>query len=249
MASATKSTSKPLDVSLLDAVHASTNAPIAFFDKPALIGGRRFWDGGLAGYNNPVLAGVVEALAEARSKEPDICVLSLGTNAHAWPQCDAGEPLPLGRKRDGTNCVVALRKAATAALSDPPDVASFHAYVALHRGVPKAAGRRDSNVPPPSDPVVRLCPLLRPEWNATLRQWEYPSGLTAPEFNTLWKMRADAMDAASLDLIAKFAERWIDGALPNQPIRLGDRLRCDIGDETYASGAERWKRLATTATP
>ena len=244
MASATKSTTKPFDVSLLDAIHASTNAPIVFFDKPALIGGRRFWDGGLAGYNNPVLAGVVEALAGPRSGAPDICVLSIGTKAHAWPQLDADETPPLGRKRAGTNCIAAIKKAAIAVLSDPPDVATFHAYVALNQGVPKnAGGILDSNVPPPSDPVVRLCPLLQPEWNATLQRWQYPSGLTPPEFDTLCEMQPDAMDEASLALIAKFAERWIDGALPNQPIRSGERLRCDIGDETFAMGAARWQRL------
>ena len=56
-------------------------------------------------------------------------------------------------------------------------------------------------------------------------------------------MQPDAMDDASLELIAKFAERWIDGALPNQPIRSGERLRCDIGDETFTMGAARWQRL------
>ena len=32
------------------------------FDEPAEVRGRRYWDGGLAGYNNPVLAAVVEAM-------------------------------------------------------------------------------------------------------------------------------------------------------------------------------------------
>jgi hypothetical protein len=36
--------------------------PIFAFDEPAEVRGRRYWDGGLAGYNNLVLAAVVEAM-------------------------------------------------------------------------------------------------------------------------------------------------------------------------------------------
>lgn len=51
------------DATLVEAVHASTNAPIRYYDEPAEVSGRRYWDGALGGYNNPVLAAVVEALA------------------------------------------------------------------------------------------------------------------------------------------------------------------------------------------
>ena len=33
---------------------------------------------------------------------------------------------------------------------------------------------------------------------------------------------------------------WIDGAIPNQPIRMGERMRCDIGDDTFAAAATHW---------
>jgi predicted acylesterase/phospholipase RssA len=48
---------------LAEAAHASSTAPINWFDKPAEFDGCRFWDGAMTGYNNPVLAGVVEAIA------------------------------------------------------------------------------------------------------------------------------------------------------------------------------------------
>jgi hypothetical protein len=39
-------------ISLIDAVNASSTAPVAFFDKPAIIGRQRYWDGAIGGYNN-----------------------------------------------------------------------------------------------------------------------------------------------------------------------------------------------------
>jgi hypothetical protein len=45
-----------LDPALAEAIHASTDAPINFFDSPAYLPEaapfRQFWDGGIAGYNN-----------------------------------------------------------------------------------------------------------------------------------------------------------------------------------------------------
>ncbi|HUX27275.1 MAG TPA: patatin-like phospholipase family protein, partial [Terracidiphilus sp.] len=52
-------------VRLAEAIHASTNAPVMFFDKPADFPsepGRRYWDGAITGCNNPVLAAVTEAI-------------------------------------------------------------------------------------------------------------------------------------------------------------------------------------------
>ena len=46
--SKTSTLSPSINVNLVDAIHASTNAPMTFFDKPAQIQDNRFWDGGLA---------------------------------------------------------------------------------------------------------------------------------------------------------------------------------------------------------
>jgi hypothetical protein len=53
------------DVTLAEAVHASSNAPLNFFDRPAQFGFnnkpaliRHYWDGAVGGYNNPLLAGI-----------------------------------------------------------------------------------------------------------------------------------------------------------------------------------------------
>src|SRR5690606_16757877 len=77
-------------ISLLDAIHASSNAPLNYFDQPAEIRtGYRdqrlnfpgwYWDGAVGGFNNPVLAGLVEAMTNGHGKEADdYRILSLGT--------------------------------------------------------------------------------------------------------------------------------------------------------------------------
>ena len=93
-------TGERLPLTLAEAIHASTNAPLNYFDGPARFRNRppplpqcdyRYWDGGITGFNNPVLAAVTEAiqLGAARS---DIVALSLGTGkvARAWRRPNRG---------------------------------------------------------------------------------------------------------------------------------------------------------------
>ena len=76
-------------VTLADAIHASSTAPVPFFDAPAeLSDGRRYWDGAISGNNNPVLVGITEARAEHPGM--DMHVLSIGTGNVSLA------PLPVG---------------------------------------------------------------------------------------------------------------------------------------------------------
>ena len=73
-----------------------------FFDEPAIVGDSRYWDGAVGGYNNPVLAGVCEALAGGVARQR-IRALSIGTGRTLLPmQNDEGtipEPLVQPRRR------------------------------------------------------------------------------------------------------------------------------------------------------
>jgi patatin-like phospholipase/acyl hydrolase len=76
------------EVTLRQAIHASSTAPVKFFDDPADVKDgepRRFWDGGVGGFNNPVMAGVIETLANYPERRDDIRVLSLGTGNNFLP--------------------------------------------------------------------------------------------------------------------------------------------------------------------
>jgi len=117
-------------VSLAGAVHASTNAPINYFDAPAALPGAayRFWDGGITGCNNPAVAAVVEAPVLGQTPQ-EIRVLSLGTATVSLPLAPVGAPgSPLEAPRPDSTLTGDLKKLATAILDDPPDIASFIAH-------------------------------------------------------------------------------------------------------------------------
>ena len=121
---------EPATVTLAGAVHASTNAPVNYFDAPAALPGAadRFWDGGITGCNNPAVAAIVEALVLDQAAQ-DIRVLSLGTASVSLPLAAVGGPgSPLEAPRPDSTLAGDLKKLATAILDDPPDIASFIAH-------------------------------------------------------------------------------------------------------------------------
>src|SRR6185295_15669776 len=66
------------------ALHAATNAPVRYFNRPAEVefadgSSINYWDGAVGGYNNPIMAGVIEALAGDPARRETMQVLSLGT--------------------------------------------------------------------------------------------------------------------------------------------------------------------------
>ena len=236
-ASRAQSSAPATEVTLAAALHASTNAPILFYDRPAEVGGRRYWDGAFAGYNNPVLAAVIEALANAPERADDLRVLSIGTGT-LWQPCVADDvPPPFGLVREGLGQIAAIRKAATVIIADPPDAATFHAHVALRQPMPATAAASTAGN------VVRLCALFRPLWDST-RGWQWPTGFDERDFDGYKEMALDAMDRRALDLVARVTAGWFADAIPNQPIRGGERMRCDIGHATFGAAVDHWKRIA-----
>jgi hypothetical protein len=233
-----KSSALHIGATLAEAVHASTNAPIYYFDEPAEFRGRRYWDGGLAGYANPVLAAVVEAMANFPGRTDEMRVLSIGPGTVMQALTTDGAEPPLGAPPASTWLIAALKKAGLAILADPPGAASFHAYVALGQPMP---GKGEA--PPPDSHMVRLCPFVRPIFDKATGEWNPPAGLSTREFADLVNLGADSMRARDLALIEKMGNLWIAGAIPNQPIRMGERMRCDIGDDTFGEAVAHWKRI------
>jgi hypothetical protein len=147
---ASRVSSVPDTATLLDAVNASTTAPVAFYDAPAHVEGpagtNRYWDGAIAGYNNPVMAGVVEALAAGVSHD-EIGVLSLGTATLRRPlRLDASPNdarFVTYAKRGWFSWFGDVKKFASAIVDDPPDAATYVAHVTLGGELP----RGDATVP------------------------------------------------------------------------------------------------------
>lgn len=240
-------------LTLAQAVHASTNAPILYFDKPAVVGGKQYWDGGLSGYNNPVLAAAVEALANGAARE-STAALSLGTALVSLP-LPGGElavsDVSLLKKRSRAGLITDIAKAATTVLADPPDAHSFITHLMLGGKLP-APGQTPVRVPGDRDacPVIRLNPLIQP--CRTQDQWHLPKGLEGSQFNDLVKLDMDATGREDVKLIQRLFDAWQAGHVCNQPIRAdgpdqqkkGVPPRIDIGHGTFDEAVQAWRALA-----
>ncbi|HET6160773.1 MAG TPA: patatin-like phospholipase family protein [Dongiaceae bacterium] len=243
-------------VTLAEAVHASSNAPINYFDKPAnvRIDNRdvQFWDGAITGFNNPVMAGVIEAKANGIANA-DIHVLSIGTGNTFLPLVDlkSAEHKILVAQPEKSDLPNDLQKLASSILADPPDAASFIAHVMLDGKISGNAAR-----PVTTGPIVRLNPLIQPVLASRDGSdfWILPRTVRGPDhtwgqfprdaqpaldkdrFEALVKMDMDAVEDKEVRLIREFAQLWMDDHIPNQSVRVDGRLDCQIGHRWFSQG-------------
>ncbi len=235
---------KEVDLTLAEAIHASTDAPVNFFDTPASLPEsaptRQFWDGGIAGYNNPVMVAVIEALANG-SKTSDIRALSIGTGTTFLPADPDGKLGALGqpsrrlpRRSPIDDLIADVATLATAIVDDPPDVASYHAHVALGGGVPATRAMVQA-----SGPVVRLSPMIQPVKDAG-GVWSAPPGVS--DFRALASLEMDAVEQADVLRIVEFGNAWLANSVVNQAIRVNrDTLECEIGQPTFDRAVAAWR--------
>ncbi len=233
-----RSAAKPIPATLAEAIHASSNAPIKFFDKPATFSGRQFWDGAMAGLNNPILIGLSEALA-CGVKIADIQIRSIGTGTVILPFSPTnGNPLVQAPVEAGY--LKDLDEESMCILDDPPDRATFTAYTLLNGLITGPPWPVPTN-------IVRLNPVVQPVRDAN-GTWVVPrfdvqpgEPFTVDRFTELRNLAIDTTDAESLQLIGSFAGAWLANVVPNQPIRMNrDRLECEIGQAWYQDGKSVW---------
>lgn len=234
--------SRQNNIKMVDAIHASSTAPINYFDKPADISDypvvseyRSFWDGAVGAYNNPVLAAVIEALANGKKPE-DIVVLSIGTGSVFLPLEGEGETEhpALMQKREIPSLIKDIKKMATSILDDPPDAATFISHVALKNRLPAT----EHQIPVTDGSVIRMNPLIQPiQKNG---KWTVPEGLQINDFEALVQMDMDAINQTQIDTIKRFCTAWLNNGVPNQSIRANRNLVCEIGHDRFAMAKENW---------
>jgi hypothetical protein len=224
-------------VTLAEAIDASTNAPMNYFDGPAVLAdGYRYWDGAITGCNNPVLVGVTEAVTTTK-EFTQVVALSIGTATVKlpWPQeGQQGSPYVAVPSKEGL--VPDLKKLAGSILDDPPDMASFIAHVLTGSG---------ANVPQPGDSqIVRMNPMISPVWDAGANAWKAPGEMTEDAFTTLAQIPMDALEPDQVTAIADYADLWLQDVAPNQPIRMdGDALKLEIGQGTFSAALAAWNAV------
>ncbi len=236
------SISTPKNITLIDAVHASTNAPVNYFDAPAHIyyGDQlvRAWDGAIAGYNNPILAGITEALANG-VKRRDIRVLSLGTGARFLPFEGAGTPDSdydwVYEKPQKQRLRTDLVKLARCIVENPPDVATYVALLMISDETP-VKGKH--NIHFDNLPIVRLNPMIQPVLNESTKKFEIPGGVTDGNsidyFRNLLDLDLDAIRVSEIESIEWIAERWLENEAYNQPLVYNSTtLECELGHRWF----------------
>lgn len=223
------------DVTLAQAVHASTNAPVNYFDAPALLPkGERSWDGAIAGFNNPVLAAVTEAIAAGEDRN-QLAALSIGTASVAlpWPTTSAEKMSRLFRQPSEQSLTADLRKLAGSILDDPPDTATYMAYMMCKDKLPQGVDSR----------VVRLSPLISPMKGAD-GVWRPPGNLTEAEFVALMNIDMDAIKQSDVASITRYTDEWLADRTLNQPVRMdGDTLKKEVGETSFSAAVAAWRRI------
>ena len=231
---------QPAELTLAGAVHASTNAPVNFFDAPAELPGApdRFWDGGVTGCNNPAVAAIVEAAVLGREPR-DMRVLSLGTATVALPLPPPGaSAAPLMAVRPNSTLAGDIGKLAGAILDDPPDAATFIAH-ALTGGA--------ADLPPPAQSrIVRMSPLVSP-LPAAGGTFVAPAGWSIAQFQHLCGIDLAAMAQTDIAYIDDYCRDWLADLAPNQPIRANgtvfDPQKPEIGYAKFGEALAAWQVL------
>lgn len=231
------------EVKLVDTIHGSSNAPVNFFNEPASfscenqagIAGspRMYWDGAVGGYNNPVLAGVIEAISNGVPVDR-IKILSLGTATERLVTRNADTYIPdeqifFYEDLPKSSLFKDVSVMANSILSDPPDAASFHAYLILN-----------PNLMVENKNLFRLNPLIKPVKYGN--GYRAPEGLSDLHFKRLVEMEMDAAVVSDVAIIEKLAQSWINGYAENQPIRDSEDRNSIIGHSKFTAALEDIKR-------
>ncbi len=238
------------DCTLAEAIHASTNAPVKYFIEPAEIGRDRFWDGAIGGYNNPVLAAVVEAIANRSHGFPapkEIQVLSIGTGTVSLPHSDNGTAIDSRLQQQvglASTVFGVVGMLATSILDDPPDSATFTAHVILEQPLPDA---NDPSRGPISGNVVRMSPLLRPVRSSPYDQWRPPTELNLATFIKIAELDLDVIDQGDIDNLVMFGKLWLSGRIGNQAIRENKDYELQIGHATFEDARRAWRKISGLA--
>jgi hypothetical protein len=233
---------------LADAVNASSNAPVNYFDAPVSFNydddkRHQYWDGAVGGNNNPVLIGITEILRiyEGPRTCEDILVLSIGTGNNLLPVkgfsiSDNAQNDALMKSIDKASLSKDIEKLGVSILSEPPEAANFMAHMFL--------GGVDTTTtnPNPKACIIRMNALLQPELKE--KEWIFPGKISMKDYNDfifLIKLGMDAVAQEEVLKIEKLGKWWLEDKVVNQSIRYnGKTLECLIGHDRFSKAKTEW---------
>ncbi|WP_298238258.1 patatin-like phospholipase family protein [uncultured Algibacter sp.] len=233
-------------VRLTQAIHGSSNAPVQYFDFPARFKAKNseiyyeLWDGALGGFNNPILAGLIEAFKLGVPLK-DIKLVSIGTgnklmslkeknNFWKWKQ------IAIKKRRKKLDFkflkpqakffkVTVLNQAKTI-LYQPPDTANYIAMMFLKMVSEKAINEH----------IVRLSPLIHSDSST--------SEDVVPLINKLYALDMDITKEEEIQCLMECFDMWQNGEILNQPLEFKVKRDNDIvfinGNKYYKDGMDTW---------
>lgn len=230
------------EIRLLDAVHGATQLPSPFYDNPATVFfyrdnrhiPRYVWDSTLAGFHNPVMAAVTEALALG-FKPSDIIVTSLGTGAVVPLSLNDGDSVSLEKafyfaENAQPSFKTNLSRCTNGLLQRPPDVVTSMASTLLGSGDKGASVR-----------FFRFNPVIRGiKEGFSVRP---PKDFTEKEFKRLMQLGPDVKRPADLSLVFRLAEAWMSASseIPNQCLDCCEHDKYFLGHRTFAEALAGWR--------
>jgi hypothetical protein len=224
------------DATLAEAIHASGSAPVQYYDAPASWNGDRYWDGAITGCNNPVLAGVAEAIT-LDVRPSAIRALSIGTGTVRHPGPPLDDPPPFIGRRSPQGLFSDIAKLAGSITDDPPESASFLAHIMTggREGLPAGAVSH----------IVRLSPIVGPVSDGE-GGWRAPGDWTPEQLTQLASIDLAALRHQDVECIADYADLWMSSVDPiNQPLRMdADSLRSKLGPSKYREAVDQWRLIA-----
>jgi len=231
-------------ITVAQAVHASSTAPINWFQEPAVFHQSRYWDGAMTGYNNPCLAAVTEAIACGVAPE-DIGLLSLGSTT-VYPKIPEGDSF-----------LSSLTKVSELIVTDPPDAHSFIAHTVLGGRMP---ARHDE--PVTHTALVRMNPVIQKIYDPVSQTFIWPPSWSPADVARLRQLDISTVKDEDVNLIVRLTDEWMRDGWNNQPLRSGGGLydamsetappmaprdaefvMCEIGQHHYGAAKKVWLAL------
>lgn len=233
-------------IRLTQAINGSSNAPVQYFDFPARFKAKQseiyyeLWDGALGGFNNPILAGIIEAYKEG-IKLKDIQIISIGTGNKLMSHKEKEDYWELKQetilKRRKKFAIRSFRlqlsyykeivmNQAKTILYNPPDWANYVAMMFL-----STSGTNES-----ISQIIRLSPLIHYDSNMDIS--------VKPLIEDLYSLDMDLTSNSDINLLIKCFKEWKNGRIRNHPIEFKIERNNDLtfisGDKTYSEAFARW---------
>ncbi|MEM7513073.1 MAG: patatin-like phospholipase family protein, partial [Bacteroidota bacterium] len=207
-------------ITITQAIHGSSNAPIQYFDFPAKMKAKNsniwyyLWDGALGGFNNPTVAALIEAIKADVSLD-SIKLISIGTGTKLMSVEDKKEfydnmditiqnrfykfRLSTWKRQIDYFFSTVVNQAKTI-LYEPPDWANYVAMMFLKQA-------QNTDIP---NNFIRLSPMIHIGKDTPEK--------VKPLLRKLYKLDMDLTNDEDVQLLMEAFEEWKVGCIQNQPI-------------------------------